>query len=107
MSLFELLQFVSWVNKNAVSFIVVKVDPNVGCGHCLHCGLGAITEKAGQVNGQVLFRDIEVGHSGKHQGVVVLLLGKLILKTNDLEALAADLAAVNWAFSYHVVHFFV
>lgn len=107
MSLFELLQFVSWVNKNTVSFIVVKVDPNVGCGHCLHCGLGAITEETGQVDGQVLFRDVEVGHSGEHHGVVVLLLGELILKTNDLETLATNLAAVYGSFSYHVENFFM
>jgi hypothetical protein len=107
MSLLELLKFVGWVNKDAVSFIVVKMDPDVGCGDCLHSGLGAITEHVGQVNGQVFFRDVEVGQSGEHHGVVVLLLGELVLKTNDLEALSADLAAVYGALSHHVKNFFV
>jgi hypothetical protein len=36
-----------------------------------------------------------------------LLLGEFILKTNDLEALSADLAAVDRSLSYHVEYFFV
>lgn len=36
-----------------------------------------------------------------------MLLGEFVLKTNDLEALSADLAAVDGALSHHVEYFFV
>jgi hypothetical protein len=43
----------------------------------------------------------------EHEGVIVLLLCVLVLQTNDLEALTADIASVDGTFSDKVEHLFV
>jgi hypothetical protein len=55
----------------------------------------------------VFFCYVEVGESREHQGVVVLQLRKLVLKSHDLETLSADLASVDRTFSDHVEHLFM
>ena len=56
---------------------------------------------------EIFFTHVEMWQSWKHHWVVVLFLAEFILKSNDLEALSADLTSVYWSFSCHVIDFFV
>lgn len=42
---------------------------------------------------------------GEHEGVVVLEFREFVLESYNLEALATDLASVDWAFPYKIEHF--
>jgi hypothetical protein len=69
--------------------------------------LGTITKHVCQVNSHVFFGNIEVGKGREHHRVVILLLTELVLKSDDFETLAADLAPVDGAFTDHVENILV
>jgi hypothetical protein len=107
MSLLKSLQLVGRINKDAISFIGVNVNVDIGSRHSLQGGVRAITEDVEKRDGHILLGDIIVRHSGEHQRVVVLLLGVLVLQADNLEALTAHIASVDGAFSDKVEHLFV
>ena len=46
------------------------------------------------VHGQIFLSHLEVSNGSEHSGVVIVQLGGLILQSDQLEALAADVAPV-------------
>lgn len=107
MSLLQSFQLVCRIDKNAISFIGVDVNVDIGGGHSLQRGVRAITENVEKRDCHILLGDIVVRHRGEHERVVVLLLGVLILQADDLEALTAHIASVDGTFSDKVEHLFV
>ena len=68
------------------------MDVNIRGWDCLMTDRWSITEEGDvrERNCQVFLRNVEVRQSGEHHGIVVLLLTKLILQSDDLEALATN-----------------
>jgi len=80
------------------------MDVHIGAWHGLHLGLGSISEVGGQVDSQILLSHLEVGDGSKHGTIVIIELRSLILQSNELEALSADMAPVKWSLSNKVEH---
>jgi hypothetical protein len=66
MSLLKSLQLVGRINKDAISFIGVNVNVDIGSRHSLQGGVRAITEDVEKRDGHILLGDIIVRHSGEH-----------------------------------------
>ena len=107
MSLLQAFKLVGWVDEDSVGLVWIHVNVDVGCWDRLHVDLGTITKHVCQVNSHVFFGNIEVGKGREHHRVVILLLTELVLKSDDFETLAADLAPVDGAFTDHVENLLV
>ena len=104
MSLLKFLELVSWINHNSISLVIVYMDVHIGAWYGLHLGLRSISEIGSQVDSQILFSHLEVGDGSKHGTIVVIELRSLILQSNELKALSADMAPVKWSLSNKVEH---
>ena len=104
---FHLLHLVGWVDKDPVSLIVVHVDVDISARNGLHLRRRPVTKVLRQRHGQILLSHFEVLDGGEHGGVVVVQLRGLIFQPDELKALAADVAPVDWAFSEEIVHLLV
>jgi hypothetical protein len=85
------------------------VDVDIGGGDSLDGDTWSVSEPVGgsHVDSHIFLSYIEIRESGEHERIVVLLLGVLVLQSDYLEALPADLASVHGSLSDEVEHLFV
>lgn len=83
------------------------MNVDVSSWNCLNWSLGSISEEWSQINLHVLFCNIEMWESWEHKRIIILLFWELVLQSDNLKALTANLASVNWTLSYEIEHFFM
>lgn len=75
----ETFKLVGWVNEDAVSFICIHLNVNVGRGYGLHLSLRAVTEHTCHVDLPVFLLDFKVSHLREHHLIVIILRRHLVL----------------------------
>ena len=83
------------------------MNVDIGSWNSLQACMRTVTENVEKRNGHILFRNIVLRDSREHERIVILLLSIFVLQTNNLEALTANIASVDGAFSDKVEHLLV
>jgi len=80
------------------------VDVDIGSRQGLHLSLRSISKEGSEIDSKIFLSNLKVRDGSKHSGIVVVELRCLILKSNNLETLATNMASMNRSLSNKVEH---
>jgi len=83
------------------------MDINICTWNGLHICLWSISEERVDIDCCVLFWYFEMSDCCKHGGVIIIQFRGFVLQSYNFETLTANMASMDWSFSYKIEHLFV